>query len=173
VESSLKVRKMLSSITEYVVYFMLFYYVRIPIHEWIHLDVTRIFGGNGYIEKTFWGAQMVFTKMPTHPTVAAFAGGVGLGLIFLFLIYLDWIDWDVEEIAALLPHCLSEFSYGVFEGLLIPGVGLFGTRLTQAQFIKYGSMVGVSGWTFGLILGWHIWFSTAEWLRGDKNDRNS
>jgi len=164
---------MIQSIAEYVIYFILFYYVRMPVHEWIHLEVLRMFGGDGYIRATFWGAETVFTKMPSHPTCVAFAGGLGLGTIFLFLIWTDWIDGDWEEVSALLPNCLSEFSYGVFEGLFIPSIGFFGAKLTQAQYIKYGTTIGVAGWTFGLILGWHIWLSNAKWLGDEKNDRSN
>jgi len=168
----LKVKEMLLSIAEYVIYFTIFYFVRLPVHEWCHLSVLRMFGGDGYIRATLWGAETVFTRMPSHPTAVAFAGGLGLGTIFLFLIWTDWIDGDWEEVAALLPNCLSELSYGAFEGLFIPGIGLFGGKLVMSQFIKYGFIVGAAGWTIGLIIGWDIWLGNVKWLGGDRNDGN-
>jgi len=167
----MNIKQMILSIAEYVTYFVIFYYVRLPIHEWCHLSILRMLGGDGYIRATLWGAETVFTRMPTHPTIVAFSGGLGLGTIFLFLMWTDWIDGDYEEVSALLPNCLSEYSYGVFEGLLIPGIGLFGGKLTMAEFLKYGTWIGVAGWTFGLILGWHIWLNTASWLN-DNSDGN-
>jgi len=160
----MKVRQMLFSIAEYVTCFIIFYFVRLPVHEWLHLDVARLFGGDGYIIKTIWGALTVFTKMPRHPTVVAFAGGLGLGAIFLILAYWDWHDWDFEEFAALLPHAFSEVSYGTFEGLFLPVMGFFGTKLTMEQFIQYGTIIGLAGWIIGLLIGWYFWFKTAAWL---------
>jgi len=164
---------MLLSIAEYVTCFIIYLFVRLPVHEWIHLTVLRLFGGDGYIVPTFWGAQTVFTRMPTHVTIVAFAGGLGLGAIFFALAYWDWHDEDIEECAALLPHALSESFYGVFEGLFIPIIGFWGAKLTMEQFLQYASIIGVAGWLIGLLIGWYIWLKTAEWLKRTLNSPNS
>jgi len=161
----LKFRDFLMSMAEYVTCVIIFYFVRLPVHEWFHLEVARLFGGDGYIIKTFWGAATIFTKMPTHVTIVALAGGLGLGTLFLILAYWDWHDWDIEEFSALLPHALSEVSYGTFEGLFLPVLGFFGTKLTMEQFLQYASIIGVAGWIVGLLIGWYILLKTAEWLK--------
>jgi len=160
----MNVRQMLFSIAEYVTCFMVFYLVRLGVHEFFHLEVAILFGGDGYIIKTFWGASTVLTKMPTHPTVVAFAGGLGLGTIFFILAYWDWCDWDFEECSALLPHAFSETAYGIFEGLFLPVMGFWGTKLTIEQFIQYGSIISLTGWIIGLLLGLYLWLKTASWM---------
>jgi len=164
-ERGLKFRDFLMSMAEYVTCFMIFYLVRIGVHEWFHLETAILFGGEGYIIKTFFGALTVFTKMPRHPTVVAFAGGLGLGAIFFALAYWDWHDWDIEECAALLPHAFSETAYGIFEGLFLPIMGFWGAKLTIEQFLQYASIIGLAGWLVGLLIGWYLWLKTAEWLK--------
>ena len=47
----------LISILKYVSYFAVYYLIRTPVHEWIHLYVGCLFGGEGYIKLALWGSN--------------------------------------------------------------------------------------------------------------------
>ena len=47
----------LVSIFKYVSYFAVYYLIRTPVHEWIHLYVGCLFGGEGYIKLALWGSN--------------------------------------------------------------------------------------------------------------------
>jgi len=64
-----------------------------------------------------WGATTVFTRLPSNTAVTYFSGGLGVGTVYMLLIYWSWVDRDFEECAALFPHSFSELIYGVYEGL--------------------------------------------------------
>jgi len=141
---------------EYVFFFMAFYWMRLPCHEWFHLQTLLIMDGYGHIEYTIWGAQVVITDMPQHPTVVAFAGGLGLGLLFIAFAYWEWISNNIEPLAAVIPQAASELAYGLFEGLYLPVLGLMGQKLTIEQFRLYGLIIGgtffFAGLAYSLVL---------------------
>jgi len=141
---------------EYTFFFVAFYWMRLPLHEWFHLHALLAMNGYGYVEPTIWGAHVIIERMPTHPTVVAFTGGLGLGLLFTAFIYWEWISQNVEPMAAAIPQAASELAYGVFEGLYLPVLGFFGQRLTIEQFRLYGFIIGgtffFAGLAYSLVL---------------------
>ena len=150
-------RKILLSIAEYVCCFLVYWLLRLPFHEFAHLRVARMFGGDGYIEFTLWGAATFFTKTPEHPTIVAFAGGLGTAGFFAVLLAFKYDDRDWEEIAAILPNLCGELFYGIFEGLLLPSIGFFAHKISFSAFLQWGMIIGLIGWTVGLVLGWYLW----------------
>ena len=52
----------LVSILKYASYFAVYYLIRTPVHERIHLYVGCLFGGEGYIKLALWGATTVFIE---------------------------------------------------------------------------------------------------------------
>jgi len=155
----------LISILKYASYFAVYYLIRTPVHEWIHLYVGSFFGGEGYIIPALWGATTVFTRSPSNTAVTYFSGGLGVGGVYMLLIYWRWRERNFEECAALFPHSFSEFSYGLFEGLYLPSGGLIGDLYTLNEYVGVSVMVAVAGWTVGLLVGWYVWFSNMEFLK--------
>jgi len=152
----MNVKHLISGAVEYAFFFTAFYWMRLPLHEWIHLQALLAMDGYGYIEPTIWGAHVIIEKMPAHPTILALTGGLGLGILFAAFAYCEWISQNIEPMAAAIPQAASELAYGVFEGLYLPVLGFFGHRLTIEQFRLYGLIIGATfffaGLAFSLVL---------------------
>ena len=112
-------KRLFLSLAEYVVCFMLYTWFTVPLHEWIHLEVLKWLGGDGYIIKTWYGGAVIFTKPPSNPTIVALAGGLGVAILYALIFYWDYYDGDWEEAGAVLPQLFSQLFYGVFEASYI------------------------------------------------------
>jgi len=143
-------------VAEYVVCFLLFTYFTTALHEWLHLSVLKWLGGDGYITKTWYGGAVVFTEMPSNPTIVAFAGGIGIAILYTILFLWDYYDNDYEEAAALLPVIGGQLAYGLYEGFFI-------YTIPFSEFMKWSEVVSVTGWTVGLLIGFYIMFK--GWIK--------
>lgn len=156
----MKLKPLLMSIAEYVLYFALYMYFVIPIHEWIHLQLLKLFGGDGYIAMTWYGGGVVFTKQPTHPTIVALSGGIGIAILYGIIAYWNYISMDWEELASLLPNIGSQLFYGIFEGTYI-------YVMPFQEFLKWGTLIQMIGWSIGLIASFYIlirWWIDTEMI---------
>ncbi len=114
------------------------------IHEWVHLNVTQYFGGDGYIIKTVFGAGVVWTTQPDYPQLVAFAGGLGVAIIFSLLALRDFHD-DIEQAAGYIPVICSQAAYGILEGFFI-------FKVSSSVFRDYAQKALAIGWTIGLLI---------------------
>lgn len=145
------IRDLIWGFFEFAITFFAFAYFRHAIHEWCHLTVLQYFGGDGYIVNNIWGVGVHFTKMPTNVTAVAFAGGLGIALFYLFLMYMDWDD-DPEQAAAFPPLILSQLFYGIVEGMWIFGnPDLYNQYASIAHGLGFGVGVLVSAY---LLIAW-------------------
>jgi hypothetical protein len=149
--------KVIFSIAEYFLTLLIFYATTVPIHEWFHLEVAQFFGGDGVIVKTVYGGAMRFTSMPDGLiglTATAFAGGIGVALIYSLIASLDWLD-DIEQFAAMIPLITSQLAYGLAEGIFLFSVSL-------QEFFDIAQIALAIGWVVGLIISFlyianHLW----------------
>ena len=144
------IKAFLCSMVEFAIFFMIFYLVTTGIHEWFHLTTLKMLGGEGYIIKDVWGVTgTVFIKEPSNPFLVCLAGGIGTGLLYLAIIILNWYDKihrDFEEVAALVPFCICQLVYGIFEGFFIG-------RISIPEFYTISGIIGPTTMTIGLIIG--------------------
>ena len=131
------------------------------LHEWFHLTLLQIFGGQGHIIMTFYGAAVVIDQPSTHMSLMTFAGGWGVALFFSVLAFFDWWHRDVPEWAALLPTIAGQATYGTFEGI-------FEGNIPQTQYVFYGQIVTIIA--FALTAVYAMWiaanYGVADILKG-------
>lgn len=136
------VKKAFFSLAAFLAYFVGFLWLSTGIHEWLHLEVLQLLGGNGYIMKGWIGGYVVFTQNPSNPVLVALAGGLGVALIYSFLALWNWTNFNPEEYSALLPMIFGQLVYGVFEGLFV-------FSMPMAQYADWSQLV----YLFGVIAG--------------------
>lgn len=131
--------------------FILYFWLTVAIHEWIHLSVLRSLGGDGYIMRTWYGGATVFTATP-HSWLGvsgwawtAFAGGIGVALIYSLLALENWFEASAEEFVSLMPIIGAQLFYGVYEGL-------FEASLPQSAYLYYANFVVFSGFIAGFFV---------------------
>jgi hypothetical protein len=137
------------TITEYIICLLLYTFFTAPLHEWLHLTTLRRLGGDGYIIQTWWGAETVFTKTPTNPTLVALAGGIGVAILYALIFYWDYYDGDLEEASAVLPLIGSQLAYGIFEALFVYTMPL-------GQYIYWATIISNIGWATGFIISLNL-----------------
>jgi hypothetical protein len=136
----------LASIAEYATCFLLYYWLTVGIHEYLHLSVLRLLGGEGHIILTAYGGAMVFDQMSTNPygfLLTSLSGGIGVAAIYALLAVWNWKDGDIEEWAALLPIAAMQLGYGIYEGVFL-SILPFQTFLNYAwipTFIGFGIVI--------------------------------
>jgi len=127
-------------------------------HDWIHLQLLRYFGGDGYIIMTWYGGCVVFTQEPTHPTIVTLGGGIIVATLYGIKAYWNYVSLDWEELAALLPHIGGQLFYGVFEGLYI-------YTMPFSEYLKWAGLVQRIGFLLGSLVSVYIllkWWSEAK-----------
>jgi len=150
-----KLKRLIFSILEYASMFVVFAWLLMPGHEWLHLQVLHMLGGSGHIILTWYGAACVIEQPPivqVFPSAefwVALAGGVGMFFLYLWWFLWDWPD-DVEEASATIPFMLKSLAYGIFEGFFI-------SVLPPSEFLKWGTIVCVASVTVGIILSLYVW----------------
>ena len=159
----MSLRRVFLSMAEYVVCFAIFFILIIPIHEFCHLYILRLFGGNGYIKLSWFGASTVFTKNPSHPGLVALSGGLGVAGFYALLAYWDWIDKDIEEFASLLPFISSQLSYGIFESIYVYTMPVW-------EFVKWSDIVLVAGFIIGLLPSLYFLIKRLAEMRGQGGE---
>jgi hypothetical protein len=131
----------LASIAEFVTCFVLYFWLTVAIHEFLHLSVLRWLGGDGHIILTGYGGAMVYDKTSSNPyssLLVGLAGGVGVALIYGLLALWNWKDADFEEWAALIPISAMQLGYGIYEAVFL-------NVLSFETYLKYAwipSLVG-------------------------------
>jgi len=132
------------SIAEYAACYIIFTIMTVPMHEWVHLVVARMLGGDGYIVATPFGALTVLTKIPEHFYLVAFSGGIFTAIVYLILFIWDVHDNDVEEYCSIIPLITSQLGYGVFEGMFV-------ASMPMDAFISWGTVVLIVCWGIGML----------------------
>lgn len=132
-------------VAEYIVDFLIFWLVALAVHEFIHLNVLRMYGGEGYTAFTITGGAVVFTKPPSNYFMFALSGGLGIVAIYGLLAFWNWKDRDMEEFASILPFIGSQLAYGIFEGLFV-------FTMPRRLFNEYGGYISTAGFVFGLAI---------------------
>ena len=112
----------LASIAEFVTCFVVYFGLTVPIHEFLHLNVLRMLGGEGHIILTGYGALMKVDTYSSNPYSSLFiglAGGIGVALIYGLLALWNWNDAEFEEWAALIPIAAMQLGYGIYEAVFV------------------------------------------------------
>ena len=124
----------LASIAEFVTCFIIYFGLTVAIHEFMHLGVLRLLGGDGHIILTGYGALMVIDIQSSNPYssfLVGLAGGIGVALIYGLLALWNWNDAEFEEWAALIPISSMQLGYGIYEAVFL-GILPFDTFLAYA-----------------------------------------
>jgi|GEM_PF-3205722 len=106
------------SVATFIIIGLIFLISSAGIHEYIHLKVLSLLGGDGYIVllSEYTAADTVIITPPSNYTLYALSGGIFTALMFLALAYFAWSKKFTEMFAALIPVILMETFYGIFEG---------------------------------------------------------
>ena len=144
-ETSTKLKRLLLSIAEFSVCYFLYSLVSTAIHEWFHLETLIRLGGQGYIQKTWFGGVCIPTVPPQHHAWLFYlSGGLLTGLFYLALAYWDWIDEDWEEYSALHLCGWPQITYAVFEMLFID-------KLSLSQYLVWATVAQLVGLGIALV----------------------
>jgi hypothetical protein len=143
--------KLLSSV-ELLFYVFVYLMFGVAVHEYLHFNVLRVLGGEGYAVFTWFGGMVVIEMPPPEPwamTVVALAGGVGVGLLLIATAYWDYVSKDFEEMVAELIVGFAQLSYGLFEG--------FFWWMPRPEYYIWAQTVGSLGALAGVLLGSYLW----------------
>jgi hypothetical protein len=143
------------SVAEYITCYFIFTIITMPLHEWIHLSVARMLGGDGYIIATPFGALTVLTKTPQHFYLVALSGGILTALLFLLLFFWDVYDDDFEEYCSLIPLITSQLGYSIFEGIFVASMSI-------DSFVAWGTAVLLTCWAIGAVVSIAIYASKVK-----------
>ena len=107
------------SVAEFVIIGLIFLLSSAGIHEYFHLKVLSLLGGNGYIMllPEYMAGDVVITIAPSNYTLFYLSGGLFTALMFSILAYFTWRRKYTEMFAALLPVIMMETFYSMFEGV--------------------------------------------------------
>lgn len=136
------------SLLKYFVHFFVFMMMATGIHEWFHLGVLRILGGDGHIKMTWFGGVCIVDAMPRCCMWLFYlSGGAFTALVFFLL---SWFhETEIEERCAVLPYIINQCVYAIYECVFI-------TRLPFGTYIKYGMLLGAMTFSIGIIIGFWI-----------------
>ena len=124
----------------------------IATHEYLHYNVLRMLGGDGFVVYTWLGGRVIIEKMPTEPcsiTLVMLAGGLGVGALLLLLAYLSYRSRSYEEMFAELVVGFAQLTNGIYDG--------FFWWLPRPEYYIIGEIVGSLGALLGLLLGYNLW----------------
>jgi len=98
----------------------------ISIHEWGHWFTAYLLGyKQGYVKFSLAGGMFILNEplhSLLHGLLIGISGGVTVTLIFAILFFcMDW-ETDFVEKNVLKSYCISQFTYGLTEGLY--GIGI-------------------------------------------------
>jgi hypothetical protein len=145
------IKSALGSIAEYGTCLILYYWLTVGIHEYLHLSVLRWLGGDGHIILTPYGGAMLIDKMSAVPysyLLTSLAGGIGVALIYGLLALWNWKDGDIEEWAALLQISAMQLGYGIYEGIFL-------NILPFQTYLDYAWIPSIIG--FGIVAVPSLW----------------
>jgi len=134
---------------KYIIHLFMFMLITAGMHEFFHLTLLKLLGGEGYIGLSFWGAYIIPERMPPRGAWIALLGGGFLTALTLTILGL-WFENEPEEKAAVLPHILTQITYGICEALIWPILPiskfiLITNIITFTLFIL-GSIIGIARW---------------------------
>jgi len=132
-------------ISSYIAHLLMFTLLSVGMHEFYHLAVLKLLGGEGYIRLTLWGGYVTPELAPAWGMWIVLLSGGSLTALTLAILGL-WFEDEVEERAAVLPHITTQLGYGVCEALLWP-------RLPRRHFIILMNIIAFSCFLLGGIIG--------------------
>jgi len=116
----------------------------VPLHEYCHLVVLRILGGEGLIVS--WALNQMQYEQYTRSQLilTAYSGGILSGIVWLLL---SFHDRDIENRLVSRVIAVSQIVYGIFEGTAF--------ALNTFLLIRLGDLIsGIL--IFGLVVGFVI-----------------
>lgn len=137
-------KSMVWSITGFMSYLLIYWWLTTTIHEWVHLTVLQLLGGNGYILKGISASYVVFTTSPSNSFLVALSGGIGVVILYGVLALLNYKNFNPEGYAAMFPLIVSQLFYAIYEAIYI-------FIIPTSQFISTGQLVSLLGFLVGLI----------------------
>jgi hypothetical protein len=153
-EESMGTKEGLSSISEYFICFVFYWFVMVGYHEVVHLNMLHFLGGDGYIVVNWYGAIVHVTQQISNPAnfwLVSLLGGLGCGLSFLVIAILNTRADEIEEFSAILPFAGMQLSYGVFEGLFLQSLSVWNYRY-------YADLASTVGFGIPLVFVLVPWF---------------
>lgn len=144
-------KKVVWSLTEFTICFIIFMIFEPAIHEFCHLVTAIAFGGYGYITwKPYplphW--ECILTEPVTGIGYELFLlmGGLGTAILFTLLFLTDYLFMDdIEEACATLPIIFKNLIYGVTEWLV-----------TRGAPVQIGNLMANIGFVIGVLLAVYI-----------------
>lgn len=101
---------------------LIYYYVSMVVHEFTHLAILKLLGGDGYID--WMRGCVVITSPPLSVFAVACSGGIVLGIVLIIVTYLllHYIDFGEEGeifVLLLIPIAVFQVLYGIYEGVSV------------------------------------------------------
>ncbi len=136
----IKIRKILpyhsglKFVINFIINWVVFMLVAVPIHEYSHFITLVALGGDGYIK---WNVTLP-TQLPAGEAallIVALMGGIGVMIVYFLLMI---VSDDTEERCALSAIAIEEGIYGVGEMLLRGGMAV-----SLTTFSVVGYLIGI------------------------------
>jgi len=121
---------------EFSISWVLFILLAYAIHEYSHLIMLKILGGEGAITEWNLTTPMLMPNIEHGKAIVAIAGGWGVMIVYSILML---IIGDLQERCALLIIAIQQGIYGVGEMLFHMG---FNINMFTTAFLGY--MIGVA-----------------------------
>ena len=142
-------KKQIVSIIEFIFIGVILLYVTSAFHEYVHLKVLHLLGGDGYI---VYPLETIITFPSSNDMLMAFSGGlVTAGVLIVFFVLALKHDY-IELASALLTHFFVQVGYGIYEG--------FYWQVPNPEYMIWGRLVALVSLTIGLIVSL---FMLYEW----------
>jgi len=98
-----------------------FFMLTLAWHEFCHLMVLKVLGGDGYIIYTLLGGFVIITKAPDtllELVLVYLSGGLGCSLLYAYF-YFWWLEEPTDRYVRLicLAFLISQIAYAVLEAL--------------------------------------------------------
>jgi len=134
-------KNQIASIIEFILIVVALLYITSAFHEYVHLKVLQILGGDGYIISPM---ETIITASSSNDTLMAFSGGlVTAGVLIVFFVLALKHDY-IELASALFTHFSVQVGYGIYEG--------FYWKVPNPEYMIAGRLVALASLAIGLIV---------------------
>jgi hypothetical protein len=104
----------LSSIIQYLTIGLILLASSSGLHEILHLRLTSLLGGDGYIILNGLTTEFIFTTQPSNMTTVASAGLI-VALLYTLIAYIGYRKKFAELYTAIIPAIFIQLFYGAVE----------------------------------------------------------